>query len=117
MNSIFETQRQTHEEIERYEQALAEVLLQAPTAVSFASTFVPTGYFADAQQRNITRRDRKAAEILDRIVALRESLVRQYEDGPGCVLRVVPRMPNLRQVAAIGTGGFDGATWGQGTRR
>ena len=41
MNSIFETQRQTHEEIERYEQALAEVLLQAPTAVSFASTFVP----------------------------------------------------------------------------
>jgi hypothetical protein len=35
MNSIFETQRQTHEEIERYEHALAEVLLQAPTAVSF----------------------------------------------------------------------------------
>lgn len=34
MDSIFETQRQTHEEIERYEHALAEVLLQAPTAVS-----------------------------------------------------------------------------------
>jgi splicing factor 3A subunit 3 len=34
MDSIYETQRQTHEEIERYEHALAEVLLQAPTVVS-----------------------------------------------------------------------------------
>lgn len=34
MDSIYETQRQTHEEIDRYEQALADVLMQAPTAVS-----------------------------------------------------------------------------------
>lgn len=34
MDSIIETQRQTHESIERYEQALAEVLMQNPTAVS-----------------------------------------------------------------------------------
>lgn len=34
MDSIFETQRATHEEIERYEQALADVLMQNPTAVS-----------------------------------------------------------------------------------
>lgn len=34
MDSIIETQRQTHEGIERYEQALAEVLMQNPTAVS-----------------------------------------------------------------------------------
>lgn len=34
MDSIIETQRATHEEIERYEQALADVLMQNPTAVS-----------------------------------------------------------------------------------
>ena len=34
MNSIIETQRQAHEEIESYEQALAEVLMQNPTTVS-----------------------------------------------------------------------------------
>lgn len=34
MDSVFETQRATHEEIERYEQALADVLMQNPTAVS-----------------------------------------------------------------------------------
>ncbi|WVQ79096.1 hypothetical protein IAT38_001190 [Cryptococcus sp. DSM 104549] len=66
MDSIIETQRQTHEEIERYEQALAEVLMQNPTA-----------------QRNITRRDRKAAEILDRVGTLRKELVDLYEDAPG----------------------------------
>ncbi|KAK4683934.1 splicing factor 3A subunit 3, partial [Tremellales sp. Uapishka_1] len=66
MDSIIETQRQAHEEIERYEQALAEVLLQNPTL-----------------QRNIARRDRKAAEILARIVELRSLLVQQYEDLPG----------------------------------
>jgi hypothetical protein len=34
MDSIVETQRQTHEELERYEQALADVLMQNPTVVS-----------------------------------------------------------------------------------
>jgi splicing factor 3A subunit 3 len=34
MDSIIETQRQTHEELERYEAALAEVLMQNPTVVS-----------------------------------------------------------------------------------
>ncbi|GFZ42563.1 hypothetical protein JCM24511_00279 [Saitozyma sp. JCM 24511] len=66
MDSIYETQRQTHEEIDRYEQALADVLMQAPTA-----------------QRNITRRDRKAADILGRIGELRKNLVLTYEDAPG----------------------------------
>ncbi|KAL7419570.1 Pre-mRNA-splicing factor sap61 [Cryptotrichosporon argae] len=66
MDSIMETQRATHEEIERYEQALADVLMQAPTV-----------------QRNITRRDRKAAEILDRVGELRKNLVAMYEDAPG----------------------------------
>ncbi|ORY22495.1 hypothetical protein BCR39DRAFT_551420 [Naematelia encephala] len=66
MDSIIETQRQTHEEIERYEQALADVLFQTPTA-----------------QRNITRRDRKAADILKRIEELRGELIVQYEDVPG----------------------------------
>ncbi|ORX36512.1 hypothetical protein BD324DRAFT_629158 [Kockovaella imperatae] len=66
MDSIIETQRQAHEEIESYEQALAEVLMQNPTT-----------------RRNITRRDRKAAEILDRIVQLRQDLVNEYEDLPG----------------------------------
>jgi splicing factor 3A subunit 3 len=84
MDSIFETQRQTHEEIERYEHALAEVLLQAPTVVCLLSPLLQ-GRVLTEQHRNITRRDRKAAEILDRIVALRESLVRQYEDEPGYV--------------------------------
>jgi hypothetical protein len=37
MDSIIETQRATHEEIERYEQALAEVLMQNPQAVSHAA--------------------------------------------------------------------------------
>nr|XP_019050393.1 splicing factor 3A subunit 3 [Kwoniella bestiolae CBS 10118]OCF29323.1 splicing factor 3A subunit 3 [Kwoniella bestiolae CBS 10118] len=66
MDSIIETQRSAHEEIERYEQALAEVLLQNPTA-----------------QKNITRRDRKAAEILGRVGGLRKELVDFYEDLPG----------------------------------
>jgi hypothetical protein len=34
MDSIIETQRQTHEELERYEEALSSVLMQNPTAVS-----------------------------------------------------------------------------------
>lgn len=85
MDSIYETQRQTHEEIERYEHALAEVLLQAPTIVGRLPLYRVLAYRTNLQQRNITRRDRKAAEILDRIVALRESLVRQYEDAPGFV--------------------------------
>ncbi|KAK8861591.1 hypothetical protein IAR55_002414 [Kwoniella newhampshirensis] len=66
MDSIIETQRQTHEEIERYEQALADVLTHNPTA-----------------QRNITRRDRKAADLLTRIGTLRKELVEMYEDVPG----------------------------------
>ncbi|OCF31700.1 splicing factor 3A subunit 3 [Kwoniella heveanensis BCC8398] len=66
MDSIIETQRQTHEEIERYEQALADVLGQNPTV-----------------RKNITRRDRKAAEILDRVGTLRKELVDLYEDIPG----------------------------------
>lgn len=37
MDSIVETQRQTHEELERYEQALADVLMQNPTVVSQSS--------------------------------------------------------------------------------
>ena len=37
MDSIVETQRQTHEELERYEAALAEVLMQNPTVVSCSS--------------------------------------------------------------------------------
>lgn len=86
MDSIYETQRQTHEEIERYEHALAEVLLQAPTVVSRVKQS-DVYALAHSQQRNITRRDRKAGEILDRIVTLRESLVRQYEDAPGFVNR------------------------------
>jgi splicing factor 3A subunit 3 len=40
MDSIIETQRQTHEELERYEAALAEVLIQNPTVVS-QSALVP----------------------------------------------------------------------------
>jgi splicing factor 3A subunit 3 len=38
MDSIIETQRQTHEELERYEAALAEVLMQNPTVVSLPET-------------------------------------------------------------------------------
>jgi splicing factor 3A subunit 3 len=38
MDSIIETQRQTHEELERYEAALAEVLMQNPTVVSSSQT-------------------------------------------------------------------------------
>lgn len=34
MDSIIETQRASHEELERYEQALAEVLMQNPSVVS-----------------------------------------------------------------------------------
>ncbi|WVN90747.1 uncharacterized protein L203_105990 [Cryptococcus depauperatus CBS 7841] len=66
MDSIIETQRQAHEEIERYEQALADVLMQGPTAT-----------------KNVIRRDRKAAEILDRVGVLRKELVGLYEDIPG----------------------------------
>lgn len=68
MDSVIETQRALHEEIERYEQALADVLMQQPSA-----------------QRNITRRDRKAAEIMTKIGELRQNLVLMYEDAPGYV--------------------------------
>ncbi|BEI85280.1 hypothetical protein CcaverHIS002_0506810 [Cutaneotrichosporon cavernicola] len=66
MDSVIETQRACHEEIERYEQALADVLVQQPIG-----------------QRNQTRRDRKAAEILARIGELRHNLALLYEDAPG----------------------------------
>lgn len=82
MDSIFETQRATHEEIERYEQALADVLMQNPTAVSILQLCRAT-LEADNQQRNITRRDRKAADILERIGELQHNLVLMYEDIPG----------------------------------
>ncbi|TYJ51396.1 hypothetical protein B9479_008037 [Cryptococcus floricola] len=84
MDSIVETQRQTHEEIERYEQALAEVLMQNPTAT-----------------KNVTRRDRKAAEILDRIGTLRRELVDMYEDIPGL------RPKELALLSAPGAGQDD----------
>jgi hypothetical protein len=41
MDSIVETQRQTHEELERYEAALAEVLIQNPTVVSLSNVCRP----------------------------------------------------------------------------
>jgi splicing factor 3A subunit 3 len=66
MDSIIETQRALHEEVDRYEQALADILMQQPVA-----------------QRNITRRDRKAAEVLGKISELRGNLLQTYEDAPG----------------------------------
>jgi splicing factor 3A subunit 3 len=54
--------------------------------------------FVAPQQRNITRRDRKAAEILDRIVQLRSDLVTQYSDLPGL------RPKELALLSASGTG-------------
>ena len=81
MDSIIETQRQTHEEMERYEAALADVLMQNPTVVSHQSFIGPPR--SQVQQRNITRRDRKAADLLERIEQLRKDLLHQYEDLPG----------------------------------
>lgn len=83
MDSIVETQRQTHEELERYESALADVLMQNPTVVSQVTPCLVWSGLISSQQRNITRRDRKAADLLGRIDQLRKDLLSQYEDLPG----------------------------------
>lgn len=100
MDSIIETTRQTHEEIERYENALAEVLMQNPTAVSPG---LPSwaSYSLCCEPRNITRRDRKAADILGRIGTLRQDLVNHYIDEPRSVTSLPTRVsmcsfPSLR---------------------
>lgn len=82
MDSVIETQRASHEEIERYEQALADVLMQQPVGVS-AALKLSIDSMSLLQQRNLTRRDRKAAEILARIGELRHNLTSLYEDAPG----------------------------------
>lgn len=66
MDSIFENQRQTHEEIERLQRALSTVL----------SHSYPT------QQAHIANQH-KAAQLLDRIVARVHELNSLYEDDDG----------------------------------
>lgn len=63
MDSIFETQRQTHEEIERYEAALASVLSRTP-----------------ATQQNKLNNEHKASQLLDRIISRVISLNELYQD-------------------------------------
>jgi splicing factor 3A subunit 3 len=63
MESLIELQRQNHEEIERFQRVLTDLLAQHP----------PTHKESISQQH-------KAAQILDRIQARQLALNRQYED-------------------------------------
>lgn len=66
MESIVEVQRQSHEEIERYEQALADVLSKPSTS-----------------SRESLRNQHKAYDILDRIAKKKKTLKEQYDDALG----------------------------------
>lgn len=63
MDSVFEVQRQTHEEIERLERALAIVLSKTQTT-----------------QRAKLANEHKASQILDRITSRAVALNNSYED-------------------------------------
>lgn len=63
MDSVFEVQRQTHEEIERLERALAIVLSKTQTT-----------------QRAKLANEHKASQILDRITSRAVALNNTYED-------------------------------------
>ena len=65
MDSIIEIQRQTHEEIERFERALATVLSKP----------------AASQQAKLAN-EHKASQILDRITSRAHTLYNQYQDEP-----------------------------------
>jgi splicing factor 3A subunit 3 len=68
MDSIIEVQRQTHEEIERFERALATILSKSHRT----------------HKANLSA-EHKASDILDRIVARSVSLQKAYEDIDGYV--------------------------------
>jgi hypothetical protein len=72
MDSIIEVQRQTHEEIERFERALSTILSRThKTHKAHLSA------------------EHQASDILDRIVARSVSLQKAYEDIEGCVFVVI----------------------------
>lgn len=66
MDSIIEVQRQSHEEIERYEQALADLLSKQPTS-----------------SREALRNQHKAYDVLERIAGKKKVLKEQYDDVQG----------------------------------
>ena len=66
MDSVLELQRQTHEEIERYERALATVLSKPATS----------------QQTKLSN-EHHASEILDRITSRAKTLTGLYKDEEG----------------------------------
>jgi splicing factor 3A subunit 3 len=63
MESLIELQRQSHEEIERFQRALTDLLAQQPST-----------------HKESISQQHKAAQILDRIQARQLTLNRQYED-------------------------------------
>lgn len=63
MDSLIEVQRQTHEEIERYERALATVLAKPSTT-----------------QQSKLANEHKASQILDRITSRVQTLHNLYQD-------------------------------------
>lgn len=102
MNSLIETARQAHEEVDLYEQALAAIFLQPDKTVrrrcSFPSLPVeparrllqpslnPLVLQPRRQHKHKLDKEHRASDILDRIVARKQFLSEHYADEHGCVL-------------------------------
>lgn len=93
MNSIIESARQSHEEIDLYEQALAAIFLQPDDSVSSHASFpsslartasplthLPLGRL---QHKHKLEKEHRASDILDRIVQRKATLKEQYADSTG----------------------------------
>lgn len=73
--SLIEVVRATHEEIERYEQAIVDILLSAPS-----SSAGPVSLLA---HKLALQRDHKVSDLLDRIVQRKAQLREFYSDPQG----------------------------------
>ncbi len=73
--SIFEVARATHEEIERYEQAIVDLLLSSSSTSASAAT-------AGGHKEQL-KQEHKTSELLDRIIARKQFLRELYDDKEG----------------------------------
>lgn len=92
MESIIELQRQEHEEMERYEQALADILNKPVTGVSWFSILSNDPVLNSRrpkQRRGDLRNQHKALDVLNRLADRQRLLKTQYEDVEGYVVLVI----------------------------
>lgn len=91
MNSVIESSRQTHEEIDLYEQALAAIFLQTDDSVSPSSRalcpllveLTDRCIRPSLQHKHKLEKEHRASDILNRIVQRKATLKEHYADPSG----------------------------------